>query len=68
MRWTDKYRKWRYIKRFAFLPIKIGRETRWLETVYILQHRSYAGDGWKNWDFCEKEAYEKKAMEDPKWN
>ena len=43
MRWMMKEKDYpnkgdiRIIKRFAFLPIRIGAEKRWLETVYIEQ-------------------------------
>lgn len=35
MRWYKTYA--RIVKRFALLPIRIGDETRWLETVYLRQ-------------------------------
>lgn len=49
-------------KFFAFLPITIGTETRWLETVEVQQIRridDYAIFGseyyWKNINFIDKE-------------
>lgn len=60
MRWTVKYPEHgdvRYIKRFLFLPLTIGNETRWLERVEIRQvfYENYKlrklppyKSGWKN--------------------
>ena len=57
MRWTRSLR-WadRIVKRFAFLPITIKGEVRWLETVYLAQiHNPVAG--WLNLAFVSKEDY-----------
>lgn len=35
MKWEKQ--KWRIIKRLAVFPIRIGKEYRWLEIVYIEQ-------------------------------
>lgn len=58
MRWYKPcYGKARTIKRFAFLPIAIGCEVRWLEMVTIQQ--TYSGISefdtlyWKNERFAE---------------
>lgn len=50
----------RVIKKFAFLPIEIGLEKRWLETVYIKQ--TWCGgyiDPWSNEDFVSKDEWYK---------
>ena len=52
MRWKKKYN--RVIKRFAFLPIRVGDEYRWLETVYIRQTRRAE---WVNVMWISKEEY-----------
>jgi hypothetical protein len=61
MRWkTPKASDGRIIKRFAFLPVEINHEARWLETVYIFQ-TYYDGVyriGWDNSLFVTKEEYE----------
>lgn len=57
-----KYER-RIIKKFAFLPIKLMEEKKWLETVYIVQQ--YSPDGififdpcsWTNEQFVTKEDY-----------
>lgn len=49
MRWTIKEQltpqrnETRIIKKFAILPIQIGSEKRWLETVYIKQQYEQIG-------------------------
>ena len=54
----EKFKGYRYIKRFAIFPIKINNEYRWLETCYIRQaYRD--GAYWKNECFINKEVYEK---------
>lgn len=57
MRWKKKYE--RVIKRFAFFPIIICGEYRWLETVYIRQIRRA---GWVNVLFTNKEEYLKEKV------
>ena len=53
-RWAD-----RIVKRFAFLPIEIHGEVRWLETVYLTQtHHPIAG--WENLAFVSKEDYRRR--------
>ena len=49
----------RYIKRFAWLPIRAGAEVRWLEKVYIEQRlwESWHEIGWENIRFLTKEQY-----------
>ena len=56
---TIKLKGTRVIKVFAFTPIKIGTETKWLEVCYIRQ-RTYSTNhecGWKNVCFVDKTAY-----------
>jgi hypothetical protein len=58
MRWKEKTPpedgEQRTIRKFAWLPIKIKEETRWLETVNVLQRyhfvEGYGGDYsvWEN--------------------
>lgn len=69
MRWKVKPKRVPYkyerriIKKFAFLPIELMEEKRWLETVYIVQQ--YEPDGififspcvWINEQFVTKEDY-----------
>ena len=46
----------RIIKKFALFPIRLNGETRWLETVYILQ-KYLDGNSCGYWDnkmFCSK--------------
>jgi len=40
MRWQrpTALKQYRVIKRFAWFPVTIGQEKRWLERVYILQN------------------------------
>lgn len=65
MRWKRKTKKYRFVKRFAFFPIEIGNETRWLEFVYI--HQVYEPYNpvydWKNYRFITKEEYKKYKKE-----
>lgn len=68
MRFQCNRCRYRYIKRFAILPIKIDMEIRWLETVYILQKRHYIGDEWHNVEFCTKEEYLEQEFAAPKYN
>ena len=58
MRW--KHKTQRIIKRFAFLPITVEAETRWLETVYIEQiyNEYYLLNPWIDSHFVTKEDYE----------
>lgn len=60
--------KYRYIKRFALLPIRIRYEVRWLEIVYILQKRDGPEDSWHNQGFQTKQQYLKREFEDPIYN
>lgn len=48
-RWED-----RIVKRFAFLPIEIKGEVRWLETVYLKQ-TYHPVVGWMNLAFVSRE-------------
>lgn len=58
----------RVIKRFAWFPIicrvywddRVDTETRWLQTVYILQQfeNSWSDTWWKNREFVTKDDYE----------
>ena len=53
--------KTRIIKKFLFLPRKIGTERKWLETVYIIQaHKifGYDGDTWFDVCFVGQTTYE----------
>ena len=51
----------RIIKRFAFLPIKIGDETKWGKICFIKQYYDYDySDGycyWRNIKFVTEEDY-----------
>ena len=51
----------RIIKRFAFLPIKIGKERKWGETCFIKQCYIYDySDGycyWRNSRFATEDEY-----------
>ena len=54
----------RIIKRFALFPITVKYETRWLETVYILQIRKHfigylLSDYWDDIGFTDKAEYKK---------
>lgn len=60
MRW--KKHKFRYVRRFAFFPIKIRNEYRWWEVVYIEQERNWL-DCWANNKFITKEEYLKFKQE-----
>ena len=57
MKWTTKEPKegaFRTIKRFAFLPITIGKTTVWLETCFIKQQFLFHLNGqflWSNKKF-----------------
>ena len=59
MRW--KNRMWglshRIVKLFAFLPYSIGDETRWLETVYILEKKTPTFHYWRCVGWATKEEY-----------
>lgn len=60
MRWIKKnyYKSTRVVRKFALFPICVGDETRWLETVYILQKRAFPGAPyWTDVDFVTKEEY-----------
>ena len=43
---TKRTRKW-----FAWLPVTIGRDTRWLETVHVKQIYIDYQNGWCNVEF-----------------
>ena len=60
MRWTRPMR-WddRLVKRFAFLPIEIYGEVRWLEMVYLKQEY-HPLSGWLNIAFVRKEDYRRR--------
>lgn len=66
MRWVKKYfgvGSTRVVKRFAWFPVTIGAETRWLETVYICQKYEWDRDRlkeyrWVNQYFVERDEYE----------
>jgi len=59
MKWTWKEPEegeFRVIKKFAFSPITVGRETVWLETCFIKQQFSFHVNGqllWDNKEFVE---------------
>lgn len=57
MRFKLSDKKWRYVRRFALLPIQIGCEVRWLEMVYIYQTRVYLYSPWLNDRFVTKEVW-----------
>ena len=62
MRWYKKDKRFeeiRYKKKFAFFPIKINNEVRWLETVYLKQERWYSWyeAGWDNTAFLTEEEF-----------
>lgn len=49
MRWIEpEPASRRVVKKFAFIPICIGREVRWLETVRIVQKWDYIHRIWVN--------------------
>lgn len=54
IRWDD-----RIVKRFAFLPVALHGEVRWLEVVYLQQTYSPLS-GWINIDFVSKEDYRRR--------
>ena len=57
MRWRVPIRgDDRIVKRFAFLPITLYGEVRWLEIVYLKQAYSPIA-GWIDIDFVSKEDY-----------
>ena len=68
MRWIKKYfgvGDTRVVKRFAWFPVTIGAETRWLETVYICQRYGWSNYRlieyqyqWVNQYFVERDEYE----------
>ena len=72
MRWTVKEKRYpcwndrRIVKRFAFVPIRVGNEKRWLEVVYIKQRygREFGSCSrcWINEEFVIKEDYDKREM------
>ena len=79
LRWSKRKRRWRnddcrIVKRFAIFPIsckeyrddRIDTETRWLQTVYIIQMLRTAWDEyqWKNRRFVEKAEYEEYLKEE----
>lgn len=49
----------RVVKRFALFPITCGKETRWFETVYIVQeaHVGLGEHWWENVKFVERGVY-----------
>ena len=54
MRWFDKKTTPKLVRTktwFAFFPVKIGDETRWLETVTVKQEYFYklGGVEWPTW-------------------
>ena len=65
MRWRKKYN--RIVKRFAIFPVETftegggcDREYRWLETVYLQQHRDYLFGMfpfWKTTSFVSENIY-----------
>lgn len=56
MRWRKQYS--RVVKRFAWFPVTIGDETRWLETVYLRQnYASLDIFPWYNVYFTDKKGY-----------
>ena len=55
MRWQKRtHLDSRIVKRFAFFPIEIKGEVRWLEKVYLSQVYVYPGF-WENLAFVTKE-------------
>ena len=64
MKWKPKYM--RVVKRFALFPVKaqvdsLNYEYRWLETVYLDQHRDWLFGVfpiWRSDKFVSKTAYE----------
>ena len=55
MQWINKDKH--YIKKFAFLPITLHGETKWLETVYL--HNQYSFTYGTIRHFITKEEYDK---------
>jgi len=60
MRWKRPLWKDRIVKRFAFLPIEIKGEVRWLEIVYLAQ-KYHPVAGWMNIAFVSMEKTNRKA-------
>lgn len=63
MRWKKKEQgnlDYKIVKRFALLPIRVGKEYRWFETCYIIKMRWYSWyeSGWWNKSWTDKETYE----------
>ena len=58
MRWKcPTYGVRRIVEKYAFLPIKVGAETRWLERVALRQEwtaKPFGGVGWVNNRFMDK--------------
>lgn len=58
MRWKyPTYGARRIVEKYAFLPIKVGAETRWLERVVLRQQwvaKPFGGIGWVNNRFMDK--------------
>ena len=61
MRWKKKPKKEvKFVKKFAFLPICVGPERRWLEMCYLKKEKWYdwGETGWSNTLFYDtKEAW-----------
>lgn len=57
MKWLSKYKDddIRVIKRFLFIPWKLGNEWRWLESAYIRE--VYYIDGWLEKRWASREDY-----------
>jgi len=64
MKWNHpKDGEKRIVKHFAFLPVRIKQESRWLETVYLLEEYlsapyTYTGGYWFQRKFCSQVEYE----------
>lgn len=66
MRWNKKAKRKplmhdiRYKVFFAFIPIRIHSEVRWLETVFVKQE--YTGLYWRNVAFLDENKKERKKL------
>lgn len=63
MRWMEKPEaNTRIVRRFALFPIKLDKEYRWLEVVYIYQIRKWDRRGrrlhWQNVSYANKRTWE----------
>lgn len=60
MRFTRKHKDgdMRILKKFAWFPYELGYETRWLETIYVVQIYHILMDDWRDIGWAEPWEYE----------